>query len=369
MSRGHLCGVLSLVLVCSAPAWGQHVARGVSGRDYSHVKPLPDIEPGPLAVHMLEFPKELLIKYTPLWTGERFPDGRPKVPDAVIERIKATGVTSEEAAWGPLRIKHEYHHQWTGKSEGVDWTILNPTKGLVGRAFTCEYMPGRKDVREVIEGDARAKGQSGHNKRMMDMLRPGDVLVCDMAGGEGPEKVIAGDQLAAGVFARTGNGFVVNGGIRDQEGIEPMGYPVYMRAAHPGTFMDLMITGINKPIRIGNVTVMPGDLVIGDREGVTFVPPHVAEDIGENAVIYSLADEWRVNKYFEARGRFGPSALYGGTAMQGALAKECSDYVNERLKKLGHQPISEARWRDRTYSGTGCFTGASPSSDTPSQVR
>jgi regulator of RNase E activity RraA len=356
-----LCSALLIVLAGSATSWSQ-VARGVAGRDYSHVKPLPDIEPGPPAVHMLEFPAELLIKYTPLWKGERFPDGRPKVPDELIQRLKTVGVTSEEAAWGPLRIKHGYNHQWAGKSEGVDWEILNPTKGLIGRAFTCEYMPGRKDAADVIEGEARAKGQSGHNKRMMDMLRPGDVLVCDMAGGEGGEKVIAGDQLAAGVFARTGNGFVVNGGIRDQEGIEPMGYPVYMRAAHPGTFKDLMLTGINKPIRIGETTVMPGDLVIGDREGVTFVPPHVAPDIAENAVIYSLADEWRVSKYFEGRGKFAPSALYGGTAMQGALAKECAEYVNAGLKKQGLPPITEERWRERTYSGTGCFTNASPRS-------
>lgn len=351
--------VLLLLVSASTTAWAQEVRRGERGRDFTDVTPLPDIEPGPPAVHLIEFPRELLIKYTPLWDGERFPDGRPKVPDEIINRLKKIGVTSEEAAWGPLRIVHDYHHQWAGATEGVPWVILNPTRGLIGRAFTCEYMPGRHDIVDVIEGEAREKGQSGHNKRMMDMLRPGDVLVCDMAGGEGGEKVIAGDQLAAGVFARTGNGFVVNGGIRDQEGIEPMGYPVYMRGAHPGTFMDLMITGINKPIRIGNVTVMPGDLVIGDREGVTFVPPHVAADIGENAIIYSLADEWRVAKYFEARGRFHPSQLYGGTAMQGDLAWECANYVNAKLKELGLEPIPEERWRERTYSGTGCFTRAS----------
>jgi hypothetical protein len=171
-------------LISQAP---RRIAANVSGGFHHLVQnpPLPDIEPGPPAVHMIEFPRELLIRYTPLWDGERFPDGRPKVPDEIINRLKEIGVTSEEVAWGPLRIVHNYRHQWAGATEGVPWVILNPTRGLIGRAFTCEYMPGRHEIADVIEGEAREKGQSGHNKRMMDMLRPGDVLVCDMAGGEG----------------------------------------------------------------------------------------------------------------------------------------------------------------------------------------
>jgi regulator of RNase E activity RraA len=303
------------------------------------------------------FGRDQLIKYTPLWKGERFPDGRPRIPDALIEEFKLVHLSSEEAAWGPLRIVHGYNHQWVGSGgENGEWKILNGEKGLVGRAFTCEFMPGRKEISDVIEGEARAKGQSGHNKRMMDMLLPGDVLVCDMAGGEGPEEVIAGDQLATAIFVRTGNGFVVNGGIRDQEGIEPQGYPVYMRRPHPGTFKDMFMSGINVPIRIGEVTVMPGDLVVGDREGVTFIPPHTAQDIIENAHIYQLADQWRMAKYKEAKGRLKPSDLYGQTEdMPPELAKECHEFVNRGLVKAGKSPITRERWSVRGYSGSGCY--------------
>jgi regulator of RNase E activity RraA len=280
-------------------------------------------------------------------------DGRPKVPDAIIERYKKTHVTSEEAAWGPLRLVYNYLHQWEG-----GWKILNPEKGLVGRVFTAQFMPGRPEVSKVIESEAQAKGLSQHNVRMMDMLQPGDVLVVDMAGGRIVDGVVAGDNLAVAVWARTGNGFVVNGAIRDQEGIEPHGFPVYVKGVWPGVFGDLMMTGINVPIRIGDVTVMPGDLVVGDREGVTFVPPHLAEEIVANAEIYDMADEWRIQKFKDNPGlKLKISDLYGRNSMRDeALQKECSEYVARKRQELGLPPVDEMQWKSRTYSGSGCFS-------------
>lgn len=297
------------------------------------------------------FGREQLIKYTPTWKGDRFSDGRPKISDGILKRIRDTRMTSEEAAWGPLKLIHNYHHQWAGGFE-----ILNREKGLVGRAFTCQFMPGRAEVAGVIEGEAAAKDLSQHNVRMMDMLQPGDVLVVDMAGGRVVDGVVVGDNLALAIFVKTGNGFVVNGGIRDQEGIEPHGFPLYHRGAWPGIFGDLMMTGINVPIQVGDVTVMPGDVVVGDREGVTFIPPHLAEEVVANAELYTIADEWRAEKIRAAGPSLVISRYYGRTGMRDpALQKECMAYVNRRLVEKGQAPVSEEQWKAKRHSGSGCF--------------
>ncbi len=315
--------LLALVLAVAAPAWGQ-----LSG-----------------------WSREELVKYTPLWKGERFPDGRPKVPDATITRIQKAELTSEEAAWGPLRIIHGYDHQWDG-----DWKVLNRKKRLIGRVFTCQYLPGRPEMSSIIEKEAQAKGLSQHNVRVMDMLQPGDVIVADMTGRV-KDGVFIGDNLAAAIFSRTGNGLIINGSIRDLEGIEPLGFPVYSRGVWPGVFGDLMLTGINVPVRIGDVTVMPGDIVVGDSEGVTFIPPHVVDDVVDNAEIYDVVDEWRIKKYMDNPGKFKPSDLYGAISMRDpALQKECEEYARAELKKRGLKPLEErATWRKAGYSGTGCY--------------
>lgn len=298
------------------------------------------------------FKREQLIKYTPNWKGERFPDGRPKVPDAVIKRIKDGNATSEEAAWGPIRILNGYEHQWEG-----NWLALNSEKGLVGRAFTVQFMPGRPEVSEVVEGEARAQGLSQHNVRTMDLLQPGDVVIADMAGGRVTDGVYVGDNLAVAIWVRTGNGFVVYGGIRDREGIEPYGFPLYSKGVWPGVFGDLMLVGVNVPIRVGDVTVMPGDLVVGDREGVTFVPPHLAEAVMETTEIFDIIDKWRHQKYIVAKGELKPSALYGRIGMRNPeYQKECDTYLRAELKKRGLPPPEQySIWKQRAYSGSGCY--------------
>ncbi|MEX2264090.1 MAG: hypothetical protein WD696_19205 [Bryobacteraceae bacterium] len=304
----------------------------------------------PLMAQMDGFGREQLIKYTPQWNGERFADGRPKVSDALIERLRKVRLTSEEAAWGPLKMVHKYDHQWAG-----GFQILNRERGLTGRAFTCQFLPGRPEVAQVIEGEAAARKQNQHNVRMMDMLQPGDVLVVDMAGGRVADGVVVGDNLALGIFIKTGNGFVVNGGIRDQEGIEPHGFPLYYRGAHPSIFGDLMMTGINIPIQVGDVTVMPGDVVIGDREGLTFVPPHLAEAVVANAELFHLADEWRAHKFKTTGPSLRIGDYYGRTGMKDPeLQRQCTEYVNRKLREEGLPPVTIEQWFSLRHSGTGC---------------
>src|SRR5271169_4385431 len=96
--------------------------------------------------------KELLIKYTPEWKGERFADGRPKVPEGVLKRLKT--VTLEEA-WAVVKqagFPHEYED---------NWLQIHPDKILVGRALTAQWLPGRPDVHKVIQEQGMVDGRIG----------------------------------------------------------------------------------------------------------------------------------------------------------------------------------------------------------------
>jgi hypothetical protein len=129
-----------------------------------------------------------------------------------------------------------------------------------------------------------------------------------------------------------------------------------MKGVWPGVFGDLMMTGINVPIRIGDVTVMPGDVVVGDKEGVTFLPPHTVEEIVENAEMYAFADEWRMQKFISGGGKIKPSELYGRISMRDpAMQKECAEFVEKRMKERGLSSVQRERWQSRTYSGSGCY--------------
>src|SRR5690554_6515619 len=114
---------------------------------------------------------EELIYLTPLWEGERFDDGRPRVPDDVLERMQH--VTLEEA-WAVLR-NNRFNFQFEG-----DWQVLDPDAVLVGRAVTATFVPGRPDIQEQFDKRGREQGRSGsQNSWPVDMLVPGDVYVGD----------------------------------------------------------------------------------------------------------------------------------------------------------------------------------------------
>ncbi len=269
------------------------------------------------------FGKEELIKYTAKNPFERFPDGRPKVPDKYLEMLKDS---SSETLWGPLRSEG-YEHQWVG-----GWQLVHPDKKLVGRAFTAAFMPVRPDVNEIIEADAKAKGLGkNNNQRVIDALQPGDVLVVDMFGKiEGG--TFAGDNLSMAIITATGNGYVIEGAVRDLDGIYPQGKPIYVRGFHVSAIKDVMLVGMNIPIRIGNTTVMPGDVVVGDREGLTFIPPHVVAKAAERSKITELHDIWTKDKL--STGKWKASELYPSPS-DPALIKEYEDWLAVEKKKYG----------------------------------
>jgi 4-hydroxy-4-methyl-2-oxoglutarate aldolase len=278
---------------------------------------LPLVAPGHAQV--FTFSHEEMLRYTAKNPFERFEDGRPKVPDAILEKVK--GLSAEEV-WAVLPGAH-FPNQYEG-----NWRILHPNRKLVGRAVTAQFMPIRPDVADISEAEAKAKGL-GHNgnQRVIDTLKPGDVLVVDLFG-KIEEGTIVGDNLATAIFAATGTGFVVDGAIRDLEGIQPIDMSVYCRGVHPTPIRNVMLTGINVPVRIGSATVMPGDVVFGDSEGVYFIPPELVKQVVDKADETHVHDEWTKAKLLT--GKYKSSEIYPSPS-DPALKKEYEDYKKQKL--------------------------------------
>jgi 4-hydroxy-4-methyl-2-oxoglutarate aldolase len=275
------------------------------------------------SAQLFSFPKPELIDYTAQNPFDRLADGRPKVPDELIER--ARGLSSEEV-WEVLQQKH-FNNQY---ADGFQ--VLHPGKTMVGRAFTVQFMPLRRDVDEVAEAKSKERGIGRlENQTAIDMLQPGDVLVVDLFGKK-VNGTMVGDNLFYYVMQATrGGGLVVDGSVRDLEGIAEIDMPAYFRAVDPTPIGNVMLTGINVPIRIGNVTVMPGDLVVGDREGVYFVPPQFAQEVLDRADETHIHDEWTKKKF--AEGKYKSSEIYS-TPTDPKLRQEYQEYLKQRLEEL-----------------------------------
>jgi len=276
------------------------------------------------------FSKQELIDYTSKSPFERFPDGRPKVPDSMIER--ARDLSSEEV-WAGL-------HEDGFKNQYADgFHVLYPGKTMVGRAFTVQFMPRRGDVDEISKNKARDRGLAElTNQTAIDMLQPGDVLVVDLFGKQ-VDGTIVGDNLFYYVMKAThSGGLVVDGSIRDLDGISKIDMPAYFRSADPTPIGNVMLTGINIPIRIGGVTVMPGDLVVGDREGVYFIPPQFVQEILDHADEIHIHDEWTKMKFDE--GKYKSSDIYS-SPKDPKLQKEYEEYLKRRLDEIRREQNSK----------------------------
>jgi len=274
--------------------------------------------------------REQMIQCTAKNPYERFPDGRPKVPDAILEQVR--GLSAEEV----LGIAGRgYPNQY---ADGFQ--ILHPGKKLVGRAFTLQLMPIRADIAEVQEAQWKAKGGGRlSHQTAIDMLQPGDVFVADIFGSI-PSGGIIGDNLAYYIWKTTGAGFVIDGAIRDLEGVAPLDVAGYFRGATPPAIRNVMVTGINIPVRIGNTTVVPGDVVLGDREGVFFIPPHLVKEVVDAAEITHIHDEWTKVKFNE--GKYKSSDIYG-SPHDPALIKEYEDYLRQKLGAARYEEYVKRR--------------------------
>jgi len=283
--------------------------------------------------------REELIKYTAKNPYERFPDGRPKVPDSVLAELK--DMSSEEFLSFGMR---------TNSPSYVDgFQLLHPGKKLIGRALTVQLMPMRAEVNDVDVEEWKAKGNSPRlsHQSAIDMLQPGDVFVVDAFGNLDAGGIV-GDNLAYYIWKKTGAGFVIDGAIRDLEGVAPFGMAGYFRGAVPGAIRNVMVTGINVPVRIGKVTVMPGDVVFGDREGVTFIPPDQVQGFIDTAKVTHIHDEWTKRKFDE--GKYKSSDIYGRPS-DSALIKEYEEYLKQKLGPRAYEEYKKRSSQGRPASG------------------
>jgi 4-hydroxy-4-methyl-2-oxoglutarate aldolase len=225
-----------------------------------------------------------LVALTPLWTGERFESGRPRVADGVLDRLRTA---TTEQAWSVLR-KHGYHRQFAG-----GWLQTHPGRPLVGRAVTSSFLPHRPDFDSVVVEQGASEGNTAGDRQntwIIESLVEGDVMVTDIFG-KVEDGTVIGDNLGTAIAARTRAGAVIDGGIRDMAGlVELPGVNFFCRGAHPTAIVDVTLAGINTPIRIDAVTVLPGDVVLGTDTGVTFIPAHLAEEVADVAEDVAVRD-------------------------------------------------------------------------------
>lgn len=264
--------------------------------------------------------KEELIFLTSEWKGERFPDGRPKIPDGLLERAKKIVI---DDAWTVLK-----NEGYTNQFE-ANWKMVKSDVPVIGRAVTAMFMPSRPDVEKNIKVRGTTKqGRKGNtNAWPIETLTKGDVYVADgfgkISGG-----TLIGSTLANSIFSKTGNGVVFNGAARDLQEIQNIkGFNAFVRDFHPSFLEEMVLMGLNTPVRIGNVMVLPGDLVIAQGEGVLFVPAHLAEPVISTAEFVTRKDQ------------FGFEMVKSGQYTTGQIDSQWTDEIkNNFLKWLQQHP-------------------------------
>ncbi len=229
---------------------------------------------------------EYVKTLTSKWKGERFKDGRPKVPDLVIERLKNATL---EQVWGYMERKG-----YTNQVE-MDWLILKPGETMTGRVVTAQFMPARPDLDSIVRSQGISEGRSqkgGINIWPIDVLTKGDVYVAD-GYGKVKDGTLIGSSLGNAIYGKTGNGVVFYGSVRDmQELKETEGFNAWIKGQDPSYIKDMTPTSINAPIRVGSVTVFPGDVVFANEYGVAFVPAHMVEELVSASELTALRDEF-----------------------------------------------------------------------------
>ena len=256
------------------------------------------------------------------WEGERFEDGRPKVAADLLERMKK--VTIEEA-WGVLR-NEGFHNQFEG-----GWQPLHDNVTVVGRALTVQYMPNRPDVADQIKQKGLEAGEIGNtNSWPIDRLVEHDVYVAD-GFGKIVDGTLIGDNLGNSIYAKSKTGVVFNASSRDMEGLSEIeGFNAFVRAWHPSFLTEVMLLSINDPIRIGAATVMPGDVVLAKKEGVIFIPAHLAEKVVVTSEVVRLRDLFGITRLKE--GKYTPGQI--DNKWSEAIEKDFSKWIRDHMDEL-----------------------------------
>ena len=264
---------------------------------------------------------EYIKALTSEWKGERFPDGRPKVSDALLERLKNISV---EEAWGYLRNRG-YQNQFEN-----DWYIINPDEPMTGRVVTAQYIPMRPDLEKYIKDQGKAEGraqQGGTNSWPIDILTNGDVYVAD-SYGKIVDGTLIGDNLGNSIYSKTKRGVIFNGSVRDAEGLsEIKGFNGWIKGHDPSFISQMSLLSINYPVRIGRAVVLPGDVVLAKKYGVVFIPAHLLDELVINSEVTALRDE------------FGHQRLKEGRYKPGQIDSRWTDEIrNDFLNWLNNYP-------------------------------
>lgn len=275
---------------------------------------------------------------TPEWKGERFPDGRPKVHDDILKRIKNISI---EEAWGVLRNKG-YQNQFEG-----DWMVIHPDSAMSGRVVTAQYMPLRPDFEKVLKETGKAEGRSqsgGTNSWPIDILKNGDVYVAD-SYGKIVDGTLIGDNLGNAIYTNSNRGVIFYGSVRDLEGLREIeGFNGWIKGQDPSYIQQMMLSGINVPIRIGRATVLPGDVVLAKNTGVIFIPSHLVEELLINAEFIALRDS------------FGHQRLREGKYTAGEIDSQWSSKIKDDfmnwLKEKKDLPMSRKELEEYMSSRT-----------------
>ncbi len=242
--------------------------------------------------------KDELIFLTSEWKGERFADGRPKVSDDLVRRVRNISI---EEAWVVLQ-NEGYNCQFDG-----NWKMINDIP-VSGRALTAQFMPSRPDLEKSIKERGNKNGRAGNtNSWPIEQLSKGDVYVAD-GFGKIAQGTLIGDNLGNSIFSKTGNGVVFDAAARDLDGLSQInGFNAFVRDWDPSYLKDVVLTGLNTPIRIGRAIVLPGDLVLAKKEGVIFIPAHMAEKVILTAEFLSIRDKFAIQMLKE--GKYQPGQI------------------------------------------------------------
>ncbi len=276
--------------------------------------------------------------YTPGWKGERFPDGRPKVTDQLLERLKKIRL---EEAWGVLRNKG-YHNQFEG-----NWTVMHENEVMTGRVVTAQYMPLRPDCDSIVKEIGKKEKRIGSpNSWPIDVLKEGDVYVAD-SYGKIIDGTLIGDNLGNAIYAKSKRGVIFYGSVRDTEGLEEIqGFNAWIKGYDPSYIQQMMLAGINVPIRIGRATVLPGDAVLAKKGGVIFIPAALLEEVVLTSEFITLRDV------------FGHQRLREGKYTPGQIDMQWTDEIKKDFLKWldenpGKLPMSRQEldkfMKDRTW--------------------
>ncbi len=274
------------------------------------------------AFSQVKMTRDQILFYTSEWKGNRFPDGRPRLPDSLLDRARDMTI---EDLWDFLR-GHGYRNQFES-----GWLALHIDKPFAGRALTAQYMPTRPDMARAIAAEGKAEGRvGGTNSWPIAELQPGDVYVAD-GFGKIIEGTLIGSNLGNAVAAHTHAGFVFDAGIRDQEeNREIPNFNGFYRGYDPSAWADMELTGINVPIRIGRAIVLPGDLVLAKPEGVLFIPAILAEEAVSTAEFTALTDAY--NFELNQEGKNGAQFEGGWTPAKYDAFARWIDAHPEKLK-------------------------------------